>query len=166
MRQIPIKLPLAFEEALGYSRGLKWAAFYWEPCGDEAMFYDGLCSADCNWAGFLAFVRHPKVKPWLADYDFGSSDTEAKHWLLCDLETRELFAGMKAEVGKHIDEQILARLPEGTLADEQINLSAEDIKEIIAKMKEVPAPSMEAVMEKMRRDDEAIKNMVAQLDKK
>jgi hypothetical protein len=69
-------------------------------------------------------------------------------------------------VGKYIDEQILARLPEGTLADDQVNLSAEDVKDIIAKMREVPAPSMEVVLEKMRRDDEAVKNMVAQLDEK
>ena len=38
LRQIPVKLPWSFEDALGYPRGFRWVAFFWEPCGDEAMF--------------------------------------------------------------------------------------------------------------------------------
>jgi len=167
IRQIPVKLPESFEEALGYPGQLKWAAFYWEPCGDESMYDDGICSGDGNWWGFLQFVRHPNVAPWLSSYDLGSSDSEAKHWLLCNLETREVYVGERGLVGSFLSDEAKKVLPESSA----INLETEDayerFREAILRAKElvreVPTPSMAEVKEKMRRDQEAVEKMVGGL---
>lgn len=168
IRQMPIKLPKSFEEALGYPGHLKWAAFYWEPCGDEAMYDDGYISGDGNWWGFLEFVRHPSVAPWSANYDLGSSDSEAIHWLLCDLESREVYVGEYKEVRHFLIEEVKKSMPQSGLPGEQVELSPEGIKDLLVNireaMKEVPVPSMKEVEEKMRRDQEAVEKMVAELE--
>lgn len=166
-RQIPIKLPESFEEALGYPRGFRWVAFFWEPCGDEAMYDDGFCSADGNWWGFLQFTRHPRVKPWLSPYDLGSSEDEATHWLLCDLESRDVYVGERAEVKAFLANKVKKYLPEGTKVESRVEISPEEIGELLDKIREelqqVPAPSMVEIQEKMRRDQEAVEKMVAEL---
>lgn len=167
IRQIPVKLPKSFEEALGYPGQLKWCAFYWEPSGDEAMFDDGVCSGDGNWWGFLKFVQHPAVKPWLSDYDLGSSDGEASHWLLCDLESREVYIGEKALVRSFLSDEARKALPKPPAGE----ISPDEIKEMHANiatafrevMKRLPTPSMAEIEEKMRRDQEAVEKMVAEL---
>ena len=161
MRQIPVKLPPSFEAAIGYARGQRWVAFFWEPCGDEAMFDDGYCSADGNWFAFLELIRHPAVKPWVADYDFGSSDSEAKHWLLCDLETREVYAGDVAEVRKFLARDIPQGAPPVSLSPEEWK---EAIEKITQELREVPAPSMEVIHEKMRQDAEMLDKLKLELD--
>lgn len=167
IRQIPVKLPEPFEEALDYPGQLRWVAFYWEPCGDEAVYDDGICSGDGNWDGFLQFVRHPSVAPWLSPYDLGSSDSEARHWLLCNLETRETYVGEKELVRSFLSDEAKKVLPAAPV----INLDADDayerFREAILKaeeiVREVPAPSMAEIEEKMRRDQEAVEKMVAEL---
>ena len=167
IRQIPVKLPESFEEALGYPGQLKWVAFYWEPCGDEAMFDDGICSGDGNWWGYQAFVDHPNVAPWLSPYDLGSSDAEATHWLLCDLETREVYVGERELVRSFLINEAKRVLPQLPI----VEASPEELKGVLAKMldplreelKQLPAPSMEEVEEKMRKDQEAVEKMVAEL---
>ncbi len=167
IRQIPIKLPWSFEKALGYPGGFRWVAFFWEPCGDEAMFDDGYCSTDGNWWGFLQFIRHPSVKPWLAGCDLGSSEDEATHWLLCDLESRDVFVGEREEVKAFLVNEVKKYVPEGAPANSRVEISPEKMKELLAKMTEelrqVPAPSMADVEEKMKRDQEAVEKMVAEL---
>ena len=167
IRQIPVKLPESFEEALGYQGDLRWTAFYWEPCGDEAMFDDGYCSTDGNWYGFLQFVGHPSVKPWLVGCDLGSSDGEAIHWLLCDLESRDVFVGERAEVKAFLANEVKKYVPEGAPAESRVQISPEEMKELLVKMTEelrqVPVPSMAEIQEKMRRDQEAVEKMVAEL---
>ena len=167
IRQLPVKLPWAFEEALGYPRGVRWVAFYWEPCGDEAMFDDGYCSTDCNWWGFLAFVGHPSVRPWLAGYNLGSSDDEAIHWLLCDLESRDLYVGERVEVKAFLTDEVRKYSPAAAAAESRVEISPEDMKKVLTeirdKMRQVPAPSMAKIEEKMRRDQEAVEKMVAEL---
>ncbi len=181
MRQLPVKLPKSFEEALGYpgrltrshEEGLgyagqvKWAAFYWEPCGDEAVYDDGICSGDGNWWAFLQFVRHPSVAPWLANYDLGSSDREATHWLLCDLENREVHVGEKAKVCKFLIKErkrILPRSPAIPLnADEAYGELRQAILKAEAGFREMLVPSMAEVEDKMRRDQAAFERMVGEL---
>ncbi|MBA7623779.1 hypothetical protein ES703_31178 [subsurface metagenome] len=167
IRQIPVKLPKSFETALGYPGDSKWAAFYWEPCGDEAMFDDGICSGDGNWWGFLQFVRHPSVAPWLSPYDLGSSDSEAKHWLLCNLETREVYVGERELVNSFLSDEakkVLAETPIGDVSLEEIaEMRDKALVKLIETMQEVPAPSMAEVKEKMLRDQGAVEKMVAEL---
>jgi hypothetical protein len=168
IRQIPVELPFSFEDALGYPKGFKWVAFFWEPCGDEAVYDDGYCSADGNWKGFQRFVEHPKVQPWLAGCNLGSSEDEATHWLLCDLETRTVFVGERAEVKAFLLNELRKSMPEDKLpAESRVELSHEEIEELLAKirekMQEVPAPSTAEIEEKMRRDREAVAKLVAEL---
>lgn len=166
LRQVPVKLPESFEVALGYPGDSKWVAFYWEPCGDEAMYNDGLCSGDGNWYGFLSFVRHPKVKPWLTDYNLGSSDFEADHWLLCNLADREIFVGGRKDVGGFLYDEMKKSFPE-SLNVAPLELSPEDMGKLLdsirENMQQIPAPSMAEVEQKMRRDQEAIEKMVEEL---
>lgn len=162
IRQIPVTLPQSFEDALGYPGGFRWVAFFWEPCGDEAMYDDGFSSADCNWWGFLAFTRHPQVVPWLSPYDLGSSDSEARHWLLCDTESREVYVGEKVLVRDFLSSEVKKYVPE----QPQVEYSLEGITELLSSMEEiqqVPAPSMAEIQEKMQRSQAAIDEMVAEL---
>jgi len=138
-------------------------AFFWEPCGDEAMFDDGVCSADGNWWGFLQFVRHPSVAPWLSPYDLGSSDGEARHCLLCDLESRNVYVGGREMVRSFLSNEVKGTLPESP----EVEISPEKLKELASTMREelkrLPTPSMAEIQEKMRRDQEAVEKMVAEL---
>jgi hypothetical protein len=167
IRQIPVKLPKSFEEALGYPGHMKWGAFYWEPCGDEAVYDDGQISGDGNWWGFLAFKRHPSVAPWLAAYDLGSSDSEATHWILCDLESREVYVGERKEVRQFLLDEVRKVLPASPVIDLDPEEAYEKFREAILEaeklVREVPAPTMAEVEEKMRQDQEAVENMVKEL---
>jgi hypothetical protein len=159
---VPVKLPAAFEAAMGYGRAMKWVSFCWEPCGDESWFDDGICSGTGHWHGFLEFTRHPNVAPWLKGYNLGNSDEEATHALLCDLESRDLYVGDRREVAAFVHEKVMGGAPAPV-----IDITELDMEEVTARirefMREVPAPSIEEIEEKMRRDQLAVRAMVAQL---
>jgi len=168
LKQIPVKLPWSFEDALGYPRAFRWVAFFWEPCGDEAIFDDGYCSTDGNPWGFLQFILHPNVKPLLSDCHLGSSDSEATHWLLCDLESRDVFVGEKAEVKAFLVNEVKKYVPEGRLpVNSRVEISPEEMDELLTKIREqmqqVPTPSVAEIQEKIRRDKEAVEKLVAEL---
>lgn len=167
LNPIPIKLPPSFEEALGYKGGRKYVAFYWEPAGDEAMYHDGYCTAECNWWAFVQFVRHPKVYPWLKEYNFGNSDEDAIHWMLCDLSDRTLSVGTRVEVETFLLEQIRLTEPPSIVATKR--LEPEDFQDIIKQLNILvnsqPVPTyadLQAVMEQARI---AVDNMVNELNK-
>jgi hypothetical protein len=86
---LPIPVPPMLEEAMGYDGNGRLVAFYWGG-GDEAYYADGYQSACGEWDAFLLFVEHPAVEPALAGYDLGSSEDEARHWLILDREERHL----------------------------------------------------------------------------
>lgn len=164
---IPIKLPPSFEEALGYNLNRQWAAFYWEPCGDEAMYNDGYCSAQCNWWAFLQFTRHPIIRTWLAGYNFGSSEEDAIHWLLCDLNERTVFVGTKVEVETFLIDN--ARQNEPPVTIEPKPLTPEDIADMLksfrAKMREMPIPTIAEVEAIIKKNDIAVNNMVNEIER-
>src|SRR4051812_19725987 len=92
----PFQLRPDFLAAFGYSYGRRFVALYWEPCGDEAAFDDGISSAigmSDNWL-FLALIRRPEVRRWLGGngINLGSSDEPVTHWLIADTLTNDLFA--------------------------------------------------------------------------
>lgn len=107
------------------------------------------------------------MAPWLTDYDLGSSEDEAIHWLLCDLESRDVFVGGRAEVKAFLANEVKKYMPEGAPAQPRVEISPEGMAELLDKIRnelqQVPAPSMTEVMEKMRRDQEAVDKMVAEL---
>lgn len=93
-----LPVPPEFEQVMGYPGNRKWVAFFWTPYGDELEFDDGHSSGTIDWVGWLAFVRHRLVRPLIMAYDFGSSESEAVHWLLLDRQTRQFYVGEKRTV--------------------------------------------------------------------
>ena len=87
---LPVPVPPMLEQALDYCGKARLVAFYWSPLGDEAMYDDGLRSGVVDWNAYLAFVQHPLVEPHLFPFDLGSSEEEARHWLVLDREARTL----------------------------------------------------------------------------
>lgn len=165
MQKLSVRLPQTFEKAIGYDGRLRWAAFYWEPCGDEAVFDDGFCSGDGNWDGFLALVDHPNVSPLLSGYNLGSSEEEAEHWLLADLVERDLYVGQREEIHRFVIEQAKGAIPQiASQVEITPQLHREIFQNILAKLKSVEPPSMEEEIEKLiREEQEAIQSMVAEL---
>jgi hypothetical protein len=78
------------EQALDYPGQARLVAFCWSPLGDEAIYHDGQCSGEADWAAYVTFVEHPKVKSHLRPYDLGSSEEEARDFLVLDREARTL----------------------------------------------------------------------------
>src|SRR6266849_3964844 len=94
-----VPVPPMLAEAIGYSGqvfGLpldaRWVGFYWERSGDEANYDDGRASGSGEYTGYQAFVDHPKVAVHLRHFDFGSSETRPRHYLLLDRAEYRLYA--------------------------------------------------------------------------
>ena len=81
MDSLAIPVPPQREAACGYESAARWVAWYWERAGDELAWTDGwqsVCGAP--WEAWLLDTRHRSVRPALAAYELGSSDTAARHW--------------------------------------------------------------------------------------
>jgi hypothetical protein len=101
-----IPVPPMLERALGYDGDAPLVAFWWTPYGDELCYADGrieLCGG--NWSAWLDYINHPRVVPYLAHYDFGTSELEGEHRLLLDRRSRTL-----AVVDRTTAARLLARL--------------------------------------------------------
>ena len=95
------RLPSGFLDAFGYPGGRRFVALYWEPCGDEASWDDGISSAvgmSDNWL-YLDFIRQPNVRQWMEanNLNLGNSGESATHWWLADRATGDLYAGPRRE---------------------------------------------------------------------
>jgi hypothetical protein len=107
----PFRLPPGFLHAFGYSGDRRLVALYWEPCGDEACFDDGVTSA-CglcdNWL-YLDYVRLPNIERWLRDngIHLGNSDEPARHWLVVDALSNDLYAAPVAQASAIVRTQQL-----------------------------------------------------------
>jgi hypothetical protein len=91
--------------AIGYTGDARYIAINWTPYGDEAEYNDGRISATGNWQALFAYIHHPAVSPLLADYDLGSSESEAKHALILDREELEVFIASVNEAERFLKEQ-------------------------------------------------------------
>lgn len=83
-------------DQFGYHNTRRFVAMYWEPCGDESCYCDGVnsaCGLTDNWL-YLAFKRQPHVQQWLDDngIHLGNSEEDARHWLVAEVGTGELWA--------------------------------------------------------------------------
>jgi hypothetical protein len=115
----PFSVPPNFLLSLGYNGGRRFVALYWEPSGDEACFDDGVSSA-CglcdNWL-YLGFIRQPDMQRWLNENELnlGNSDERARHWLVVDAQTSDLYAAPHAEACRILHTQSVPKvnLPEG-----------------------------------------------------
>src|ERR1051326_4995726 len=90
MIPLPVPVPPMLEQALDYPGQARLVAFCWSSLGDEAMYADGRRSGEADWAAYLTFVEHPRVEPHLRPYDLGSSEEEARAFLVLDRESRTL----------------------------------------------------------------------------
>ncbi len=50
-------------------------------------------------------MQHPTVHPLIAEYDLGSSESEAKHSLILDREERKLYVASMKDAQKFLAEQ-------------------------------------------------------------
>jgi hypothetical protein len=110
----PFRLPAGFLAAFGYPSARRFVALYWEPCGDEASWDDGVSSAvgmSDNWM-YLDFIRQAHVRAWIDanGLNLGNSDESAVHWLVADSITGDLYAALRRGAYGVVHEQ---RLPEG-----------------------------------------------------
>ncbi len=90
---IPVPPSPVLEQAVGYenNKGARYLALWWEPGGDEAMVSDGYVTFTGHWPGYLAYIHHPSVYPYLVTYNLGSSDDLAEYRLVIDLQERQAF---------------------------------------------------------------------------
>lgn len=96
----PVTMPAGWLEQFGYYGGRRFVSLYWEPCGDEACYDDGVSSAcGMSYNGRLAFIRKPPLTDWLHDNDIrlGDSEREAQHVLLVDAQTGDLYAANRRD---------------------------------------------------------------------
>ena len=115
MLKAPFRLPPGFLTAFGYPYGRRFVGLYWEPCGDEAAFDDGMSSAigmSDNWL-FLDFVRQPEVRNWLDTngINLGNSDESASHWIVADALTGDLYVAPQRESRAIVRSQTLPEAP-------------------------------------------------------
>lgn len=92
----PFTLPPGWLARFGYPCYRRLVGIFWSPCGDEGSYDDGewsACGLCDNWL-FLAFVRQPHVRQWLDENDLqiGNSELDAKHWLVADAVTNDVYA--------------------------------------------------------------------------
>ena len=163
VQQVSLLVPPMLEAALGYTGTARYVAFYWG-AGDEVYWDDGWSSADGEWAGWLAFTRHPSVSQVLTPYLFGDSDTEATHWLLLDRETRTCSIGTAAAVA-----QVLRRdnpAPETVRGEfSESDLADFDWDNIVESFEELPVTiTPDEIHERLAAHARVVRDMTAWLD--
>jgi hypothetical protein len=111
MLKAPFRLEDGWLRRFGYPGERRFVGLYWEPCGDEACYDDGISSAigmSDNWM-YLDFIRQPHVRCWLDEHDLnlGNSDEAARHWLVADALTGDLYAAPSREASTVVRQQQL-----------------------------------------------------------
>jgi hypothetical protein len=90
LQPVPIPLPEAFAEQVGYRFGRRLVAFYFT--SGHAGVTDGEYTIEGGSVDpylLSAFLTQPQMSGWLAahQFDLGSSLGSPKHWLLVDRQT-------------------------------------------------------------------------------
>ena len=117
MHKAPFLIPPSFLPAFGYDRGRRLVALFWEPCGDEACYDDGqsyACGLCDNWL-YLGFGHRPDVQGWLDEngIHLGNSDESARHWLVADAQTGEVYVAPAGEARLAVRLQRLPGIGDG-----------------------------------------------------
>lgn len=110
-RKAPFPLPPGFLQAFGYRGDHRFVALYWEPCGDEACYDDGVsyaCGMSNNWL-YLTFIRQVEVRAWLDEQglNLGNSEEPATHCLIADTVTGDLYVAPRREALEVVRQQKL-----------------------------------------------------------
>lgn len=162
LQQVQLPVPPMLEAALGYAGEARYVAFYWG-AGDEVYWDTGWSSADGEWQGWLAFVRHPRVAPALVPYHFGDSDTPATHWLVLDRETRTCAIGTPQQAHAWLLWQNPTPSMPGVIdADSLEHL---DFQTFLVSFQKVPVPiTPEEIYQRLAAHARLVANMVAWID--
>lgn len=156
---LSVPVPPMLEEACGYRGQARYVALYWG-AGDEAYVDDGQMSATGEWEAYRTFVQYRSVAPALHGYDLGSSEEEARHWLILDREQRQITI---AEIS--VAQQVLRAQWDPAKWERMPVISAEDlvwlIQEMITQMKAV---SNEQIRALMREQQQRVAKMQMWLD--
>jgi len=107
IHQLPAPTPPdnLLARAVGYDGDASLVGLYWVPGIDEAMITDGRVTFDGHFLGYLDYARHPLVAPILWQWNLGSSEDEATHWLLLDRAAQTLSVAPRAEAERLLREQ-------------------------------------------------------------
>ncbi len=89
---------------LGYTGTARYVAWYWEPCGDELSWDDGRSCA-CGMANWYPWVREIARILCHLGYDCGSSEEEAKVWLIVDGQTGAAYVAQPWVARRFLQEQ-------------------------------------------------------------
>ena len=156
---LPVPVPPMLEEACGYTGQARYVALYWG-AGDEAYVDDGQMSTTGEWEAYLTFVWHWSVAPSLQGYDLGSSEEEARHWLILDREQRQLSI---AEVS--VAQRVL-RAQWGPASWERMPvISAEDLVRLIQEISsQMKAVNQKQIIAKIREQQQRVAAMQMWLD--
>lgn len=120
-------VPPKLAQAVGYEGSSRFVALHWGG-GDEVYFDGGVVNATGNWHPYLLYTKHNAVWPHLVGFHFGSSDEEAKHWLLIDQQEQAAFAGSPNAVHA----VLMAQHPKAFTQDPTRELSGRDLQEAFA----------------------------------
>ncbi len=146
------------EQAVGYSGQARFWATWWGS-GDEAYYTDGNMEATGNWQGYQTFTDHPLMAAFLARMhaDLGSSENRARHLLLIDRETRQVYLARFNEGQRFLHTQWG---PPPVLTPEEL---MERVKRIQAQMeawkRQSPADRHQEVMQRITRQQEACQRL-------
>lgn len=122
--RLPFALPHRLAELLGYPGRARFVGFYWEQVGDEVMFDDGQSAGTAEWYPFRRLIEHPRVAPLIFECDFGSSDSEPRHWLVIDRQVRQAHVAAVANARAFLTAQHPRR---PSLTEEQVRSLGEEI---------------------------------------
>jgi hypothetical protein len=111
MLKAPFRLEDGWLRRFGYPGERRFVGLYWEPCGDEACYDDGIsnaCGMCDNWL-YLDFIHRADVRRWLDGHglNLGNSEEPARHWLVADALTGDLYAAPSREASAVVRHQQL-----------------------------------------------------------
>jgi hypothetical protein len=147
--------PNILEVALlsGHDPTVRFIAFFWEPGGDEARFYDGRIGADAHWPAYLAWIRLGPNDKALSPYQLGDSERPAKHYLVLDRQERKCYCAPAGPVRHWLMDQHELPLPLDGVPEEDL----EDVLRILQQdlqrqLQQIQSPTMEQVYERLEQD--------------
>lgn len=99
-------VPPMLEAAFQYQGNADLVAFHWIPYSENICICDSLggCGTGANWNVWFLFIHHPAISLFLAPFDLGGCEDEAKHWLLLDRKQRVFYVGAAEQVKKRLSE--------------------------------------------------------------
>jgi hypothetical protein len=125
------------------------------------MVSDGFVTFTGNWSGYLAYVQHKKIYPYLKQYNLGSSDQPAEYHLLVDLKERMVYAARRTEAEMILAEQWAMAQAEPALVS--IELQGDLLPDLLEQTQSLP--TMDEIMHQMDEDFIAVRALTNWLNR-